>query len=118
MTPPVGTHCSSGTSCCTSGVTWMAQAGHVLSMRLAVLMVSPGMAVRVGTRYPYQRQGLETVSRTPPTPARATWLHGIVSSRQARRALMHAPKRQKRGILVPTTPLVAGPEWMPTRTCG
>ncbi len=27
-----------------------------------------------------------------------------------------SPKRQNRGMRVPTTPLTTGPEWMPTRT--
>jgi hypothetical protein len=31
--------------------------------------------------------------------------------------LMVSPKRQKRGILSPTTPLVAGPLWIPMRIC-
>ena len=26
-----------------------------------------------------------------------------------------SPKKQNRGILMPTTPVVAGPEWIPTR---
>lgn len=74
MTPPVGTHGSSGTSCCTAGVTCMAQAGQVLSMRLAVLMVSPGMACgssHVARKYRYQRLGTEAVRRTALSSARA-----------------------------------------------
>ncbi|GIL57542.1 hypothetical protein Vafri_12725, partial [Volvox africanus] len=38
----------------------------------------------------------------------------VLSMREA--VLMVSPKRQNRGMRVPTTPLMAGPLWMPTRS--
>ena len=63
--------------------------------------------------------GTHGSSGTRSRTAVVTWMAqgGQVDS-QRLAVLMVSPNRQKRGMRVPTTPLVTGPVWMPTRTCG